>query len=57
MYTTSIVLYHAISPLVASGVDVKELVLVAAGVDVKGLVLVILGVDVSFVFPVLKYRK
>ena len=54
MYTTGIVVYHAISPLVASGVDVKGLVIVTSGVDVKGLVLVILGVDASFVFPVVK---
>ena len=34
MYTTSIVVYHAISPLVETGVDVKELVFVVAREDV-----------------------
>ena len=34
MYTTSIVVYHATLPLVASGVDMKEPVIVAAREDV-----------------------
>ena len=70
MDTTSIVVYHATSPLVESGVDVKELVLVAAELvvatgpieegQVTAMELIVIGLVVTFgqivlsVFPALK---